>query len=237
MTTTPPGAAGEPSAEGVVARGAPAWHRRPGSRLVLGVTVLAALAVAAVLLPVPTPEDLRGWAAEVGPAFPLVFLALHALVTITPVPRTVFTVSAGLLFGPVTGVAVAVVATVLSAVAALLLVRVVGREAVARRLRHRTLRSVDERLARRGWLAVLSLRLIPVVPFSLLNYSCGVSAVRVGPFLLGTLVGILPGTIAVVVLGDALTGDTDPLLLAVSVAGACLGLVGLVLDAKVPVRG
>ncbi|GAB2914289.1 TVP38/TMEM64 family protein [Rhodococcus aerolatus] len=232
MTVPPPEA---PAPDGPPRR--PGWRGDPRARLVLGALLLAGLVVAALVLPVPTPEDLRGWAREVGPAFPLVFLALHAVVTITPVPRTVFTVSAGLLFGPVTGVAVTVTATVLSALAALLLVRAVGREAVARRLRHRALRSVDERLARRGWPAVLSLRLIPVVPFSLLNYSCGVSAVRVGPYLAGTVVGILPGTVAVVVLGDALTGSTSPLLVAISVAGACLGLLGLVVDAKVPVRG
>jgi uncharacterized membrane protein YdjX (TVP38/TMEM64 family) len=216
----------EPAARGRVPRG----------RLVLGAVVLAALVAAAVLLPVPTPDELRSWARHVGPAFPLVFLALHAVVTITPVPRTVFTVSAGLLFGPVTGVAVTVTATVLSAMAALLLVRTIGRDAVAARLRHRALRTVDHRLARRGWPAVLSLRLIPVVPFSLLNYCCGVSAVRVLPYLAGTLLGILPGTVAVVVLGDALTGGTSPVLLAVSVAGACLGVLGLVVDSRVPVR-
>lgn len=229
-TPTPAGAPG-PTRARVRRRAVP----RP--RTVGLLVVLAALVAAALLLPVPTPDELRSWALAVGPAFPLVFLVVHALVTITPVPRTVFTVSAGLLFGPVTGVAVATSATVVSALAALLLVRVLGREAVAARLRHRALRTVDARLARRGWLAVLSLRLIPVVPFSLLNYSCGVSAVRVGPFLAGTAVGILPGTVAVVVLGDALTGGTSPVLLAVSVAGACLGLLGLVLDAKVPVRG
>lgn len=215
----------------------PRGRLSPRTRVLVLLAVVAALAAVAVLAPVPTPAELRGWADAVGPTFPLVFLALHAVVTVTPVPRTVFTVSAGLLFGPVTGVAVTVAATVLSALLALLLVRALGRDVVARRLQHRALRSVDERLARRGWLAVLSLRLIPVVPFSLLNYCCGVSAVRVAPFLAGTVVGILPGTVAVVVLGDALTGTTSPALLAVSVAAACVGLVGLVVDARVPVRG
>jgi len=98
------------------------------------------------------------------------------------------------------------------------------------------LQAMDTRLAQRGWLAVASLRLIPVAPFSVLNYCCGVSAVRLRPYLLATIVGIAPGTVAVVLLGDAITGRTSPVLLAVSAAGACLGLVGLVVDARTGVK-
>ena len=82
-------------------------------------------------------------------------------------------------------------------------------------------------LRSRGWPAVLSLRLIPVVPFSVLNYAAGASAVRVLPYLLATLVGLLPGTAAVVILGDALTGNINPLLVLVSVCTAALGIAGL----------
>ena len=44
------------------------------------------------------------------------------------------------------------------------------------------------------------------------------------PYTLATLAGMLPGTAAVVILGDALTGDVSPLLLLVSL---CTGLLGL----------
>ena len=70
------------------------------------------------------------------------------------------------------------------------------------------------------------------MPFSVLNYCCGVSAVRLRPYVLATIVGIAPGTVAVVLLGDAITGRTSP----VSAAGACLGLVGLVVDARTGVK-
>ena len=72
----------------------------------------------------------------------------------------------------------------------------------------------------------MSLRLIPVVPFAPLNYAVGASAVRVLPYTLATVAGLLPGTAAVVILGDALTGDVSPLLFLVSL---CTGLVGLAL--------
>ena len=72
----------------------------------------------------------------------------------------------------------------------------------------------------------MSLRLIPAVPFAPLNYAVGASAVRVVPYTLATITGVLPGTAAVVILGDALTGHVSPLLFLVS---ACTGLLGIAL--------
>ena len=86
--------------------------------------------------------------------------------------------------------------------------------------------------ATRGWIAVMSLRLIPVVPFSVINYAVGASAVRLLPYTLATLVGVLPGTAAVVILGDALTGDVSPLLLMVSLCTGFLGLGLLVYEIR-----
>lgn len=194
------------------------------------VVLLAGLAIAAALAPHPSVGQIREWAHSVGPAFPLVFFAAHAIVTIAPVPRTLFTLTAGLLFGPVTGLAVTVGASTLSAVLALLLVRAVGREWFATRMTHPAVRTIDDSLARRGWLAVGSLRLIAPVPFSVVNYCCGVSSIKVAPFALATAVGVVPGTVGIVVLGDALGGNANPLMLALSGLCIALGVIGLVVD-------
>ncbi|TSD95405.1 TVP38/TMEM64 family protein [Skermania sp. ID1734] len=193
---------------------------------------VVALFVAAVFIPLPSVEQVRSWAQSVGPAFPLLFFVAHALITVAPFPRTAFTFTAGVLFGPLLGITIAVSATTISAVLALWLVRAIGREAVAARLTHPAVQAIDTRLARRGWLAVGSLRLIAAVPFSLINYCCGVSAVRAVPFVLATIVGVIPGTIGVVVLGDALSGGTNPALLALSAICIAVGVAGLAIDAK-----
>ncbi|NEL16022.1 TVP38/TMEM64 family protein, partial [Escherichia coli] len=133
-------------------------------------------------VPHPSVDQLRQWATSWGPAFPAAFFAVHVVATIAPIPRTIFPITAGLLFGAVTGIALAVVATTVSAVLAFALVRYVGRDLVASRMTHPALAAVEKRLARRGWLAVGSLRLIAPVPFSVVNYCAGVSAVRLVPF-------------------------------------------------------
>ncbi len=78
----------------------------------------------------------------------------------------------------------------------------------------------------------MSLRLIPAVPFSAINYAAGASAVRVLPYTVATLAGLLPGTAAVVILGDALAGHPSPLLFLVSLCTATLGVTGLVIEIR-----
>ena len=201
------------------------------TRLLLTAIAAAVLVVIAVLVPIPSALQLRDWATSVGPWFPLAFLTAHVLVTVLPFPRTAFTLAAGLLFGPALGVTIAVTASTISAVVALYLVRAFGWQ-VGNLVSHPTVDALDAQLRARGWRAVLSLRLIPAVPFSVLNYAVGASAVRVVPYLLATVVGLVPGTVAVVVLGDAMTGNISPLLVLVSLCTAAIGITGLIYEAR-----
>lgn len=203
----------------------------PRNRLLIALFLLLAVTVAVAMVPLPTPLQMRAWAQSIGMAAPLLFLLGHALVTVAPIPRTVFTLAAGLLFGPLLGVGLSLVATTLSAVLAFGLVRRLAGEVVRPYLDRWVLRAVDARLRRRGWLAVASLRLIPAVPFSMLNYCSALSSISFRHYLAGTA-GIVPGSVAVVVLGDALTGTTSPALLAVSLAAAAIGVIGLIVEIR-----
>ena len=198
------------------------------AKLIVALAVLAAVVAAAFLLPIPTPAQLRDWAAGHGPATAFLLLAAYSILTVAPVPRTVFNLAAGLLLGNVAGVAVAIVATGISCLLGFAVARVLGRDLVARHLHRKSVRAVNDRLLDGGVLAITSLRLIPVVPFAPLGYCCGILDVRPRPYLLGTVLGSLPGTIAVVVLGDALTGGTPPALLACYLAFALVGALGLI---------
>jgi len=201
----------------------------PPRRFIAILAAIVILIAVAVLVPLPTAVQMRDWATSVGPWFPLAFLAAHIVVTVFPFPRSAFTLAAGLLFGPVLGVPLAVVASTISAVIALLLVRAAGWQ-FSRLVRHPHVDSLDARLRERGWPTIVSMRLIPAVPFSVMNYAAGASAVRVLPYTLASLVGLIPGTVAVVILGDALTGNVSPLLILVSLCTASIGVTGLIYE-------
>jgi uncharacterized membrane protein YdjX (TVP38/TMEM64 family) len=222
------------SSAGAVPSGDVKWWRVATAVAVLVVLVAAAL-VFVHFYGVPKVSDLRRLTAEAGVWAPLLFLGLQTVVCVTPIPRTVFTVAAGALFGSALGLVVTVAATTLAAVLAYFLVRATGRGLVERYVRGSAVRWARKRLDHHGVLAVTSLRLVPAVPFFALNYVCGLSSVRFWPYLIGTVVGIVPGTVAIVVLGDAVTGHPSPATIIVSVVCGLIGLAGIVVAARRPV--
>lgn len=195
--------------------------------------VLAVVVVTLVVLRWDGVAGVRVQVAAAGAWAPLLFVLLQVVVTIAPLPRTVFSVAAGVLFGSLWGLVLTIISTMIAALAAYGLVRWFGAPFIERHAHRPGFAWVRARLDHSGLLAVLSLRLMPMVPFWVLNYAAGVARVGLTPFLLGTVIGVLPGTIAVVVLGDAVTsGEVHPALFAVSVAGAVVGLAGAAVVAR-----
>ena len=86
---------------------------------------------------------------------------------------------------------------------------------------------VEDLLRRQGLVAVVVARVTPVVPFTIVNYGAGVSAVSMRDFLLGTAIGILPGTVGYAALGAS--GGQDATTFVVAGAVAAVLLVGSVL--------
>ncbi|KQB85577.1 TVP38/TMEM64 family protein [Corynebacterium oculi] len=205
-----------------------------GRRLWVAVALACFLAVT-LWAEVPGLSTLRAWSEHTGAWFPVFFWFLYVAITQFPIPRTVLTLASGVLFGPWWGVTLALSATTASAVVSLVLVRGLLGEWMRPRLRHPAVAGLVIRLERRGWLAVGSLRMIAGIPFSLLNYAAALSPVRVLPFAAATAVGSAPGTLAVVFLGDSLTGTPDSSLIAVLALLAVVGLAGLVVDRRLPV--
>lgn len=166
--------------------------------------LLAAAVTVAAVVDLPTAVQLRDLVAAAGPGAPLLFVLLYALVTLAPVPKNVLSAAAGLLFGLFWGIGLVLVAALLGATVAFGLGRLLGREAVERLTRTGTgtVARVDALLARRGLPAVVAVRLVPLVPFTAVNYAAGLTGLRVRDYLLGTAVGIVPGTVAFVTLGS-----------------------------------
>lgn len=207
------------------------WPRR----LLVAGAVVAFVAVT-VLIDVPAISTLRAWAEASGPWFLVLFWIGYVVVTQFPVPRTLLTLASGVLFGPAVGILVALSATTAAAALSLSVVRGLLGEWMAPRLQHPAVAGINARLEQRGWLAVTSLRMIAGVPFSVLNYAAALTSVPLGMFTLATFVGSAPGTVVTVVLGDALTGEVDPLVIALTVVLAVIGFVGLAVDHRLPVK-
>jgi uncharacterized membrane protein YdjX (TVP38/TMEM64 family) len=178
--------------------------------LVLLVVGVAVLSVAAAVADLPTAEELRARAEAAGSLASVVFVAFCALGTAAFFPKPVLATLAGLLFGVLPGVALAVTGFTAGALISFLVARALGRDAVAPRLGRGRLRVLDTVFATRGVSATLVLRLLPLVPFTASNFGAGVTAVPLRSFALGTALGLVPSTLLAAVLGDALRDLGSP---------------------------
>ncbi|MER7461127.1 TVP38/TMEM64 family protein [Micromonospora sp. NPDC126480] len=199
----------------------------PWPRLVFLVVLLAGAATLLATQGTPDVGTLRGRVAATGPWAPLLFTAGYALGTVLLVPGVLLTAAAGALFGVVGGSVVVLVGATLGAVASFLLGRLLGRPAVELLLGGR-LQRLDRFLARRGLVAVIGLRLVPLVPFALLNYGSGVTALRLRDYTVGSAIGMTPGIVAYTAVGGSLTDPTSPQFLSAVAGLAALTLAGAV---------
>lgn len=159
-------------------------------------------------------ETVQGAVRTAGPAAPIAYVGLYALGTVAFVPGAPLTLAGGALFGPLWGTVLAVAGATLGAWGAFVVARRLGRDQVEA-LAGGRLGRVDRWLEQRGFLAVLYLRLVIVVPFNLLNYVAGITGVRRRDYVVATAFGIIPGAFAFAAFGDvalaALDGDTEAL--------------------------
>lgn len=175
-------------------------RRRAVLRLGILVVIVAAAAMAALKFPLPPVEEIRSYFGSTGWWGPAAFTLAYAGLTLAPVPKNVLSMAAGLIFGFAGGIAVVFAAAILGAVAAFWLGRWLGREAVEKYTGARV-EKVDQLLRRRGLAAMIGVRLVPVLPFTAINYAAGLTSIRWWPYFLGTAIGILPGTVSFVTVG------------------------------------
>lgn len=200
--------------------------------------LLIALTLAGVTLftwlGVPDLSQMRAAAARLGAWFPVAFTLGYVIFTQFPLPRTIWTVAAGILFGPWQGLVLSLFALTISAVLSLLIVRSLLGKWIRPHLAHPAVYTINAHLERRGWLAIASLRMIAGVPFSLLNYVAALTPISVSHFTVATVVGSIPTTVIGVFFGNALTGAVDPGIIVAFVVFALTGMGGLVLDSRLP---
>jgi len=182
--------------------GGPSALRRVGSAL-LALVLLAAAWRWTPLSEWVTPERLGELATALReqPAGLFVAWLAFALASVVMVPVTALIVAYSLTFGWGLGAALAFSGAVLGAALTYALGRSLWRDTV-RRLAGRRLNRLSERMARRGVLSVAMLRVVPVAPFTVVNLAAGASHIRFGDFLLGTALGMAPGTVALCLLAD-----------------------------------
>lgn len=152
-------------------------------------------------------EELRMYITRAGALAPLLYMATYAVATVLFVPGAAITLLGGALFGLWWGTLYTVVGATIGAVVAFFIARFFGRDFFGSLIAHerfQRVRTYDTALAANGFITMLVLRLVPLFPFNALNYSLGLTSVRSRAYIIGTFLGIIPGTFAYTYFGDSL---------------------------------
>jgi uncharacterized membrane protein YdjX (TVP38/TMEM64 family) len=137
-----------------------------------------------------------------GPWGPAAHVALFALGTVLFVPGALFGLAGGVLFGPVWGTLLNLASATLGATAAFLVARYLAADWVREKAGTRLGRLIAG-VEAEGWRFVALTRLVPLVPFNLLNYALGLTRIPVVSYTLTSLVCMAPGALAYTWLGYA----------------------------------
>jgi uncharacterized membrane protein YdjX (TVP38/TMEM64 family) len=180
---------------------------RPWVRpFLLGLALIAMLVAAKVFGLGARLGEVRTWILGLGAWGPVVFIALYAVAVVAAIPGSVLTIAAGAMFGSVLGVGIVSIASTLGAALAFAVARWFARDSVARWLsRNDEFLKLDRMTSEHGAIMVAITRLVPLFPFTLLNYGFGLTRVPFRTYVLWSWVCMLPGTILYVVGADAVT--------------------------------
>ena len=181
-----------------------------------------------------TAKEIRDHVDNAGPAAPLVFVLVSALLTVLFVPGPILAASSGLLFGVALGTPVAIVSATLGSVLAFSISRWWGHDAVEH-LAGPRLKAIRDWIGERGFRSVFYARLAPGAPYSLVNYASGLAPVRLRDFALATAIGCSPRAFAYTALGGSLDNLDSPeamVALGVLVLMAVVGIFPLVQERR-----
>ena len=139
---------------------------------------------------------------------PVLVLGAFVLGGFMVIPVTLMIFATVLVLGPWQGLIYSMVGAEISAVLTFALGHWLGRDVVSR-VAGSQINSVERALSDRGLLTTVTLRIVPVAPFTVINVIAGVSRIRFRDFAIGSFIGLLPGVFAIAFLADRVVASLE----------------------------
>lgn len=171
--------------------------------------------------------EIRAAVRASGPWAPLICILLYAVFCALFLPTTLVGILVALLYGPWLGLPVCLAGLALGMGIPFLTARYLFHDWIDRRIGHSPLyRRIKDHLHHEGWKFVLFSRLLPINPFALLNYAYGLTRIPFRHYLLASVAGVIPNTLALLwtvhAAGELATGRLDWKIILLLSCGAFL---------------
>lgn len=162
-----------------------------------------------------------------GPAAPLVYVLVSALLGALFVPGPLLAAGSGVLFGPLTGTFVTVFSAMGTAVITSLIGRRAGRDSAKGLLGAERAERLDALIERRGLWAVVGQRFVPGISDAMASYAFGAFGVPVWQMAVGSLIGSSPRAFVYTAMGASIGNMSSPLTVAAIVVWCVTAIVGV----------
>ncbi len=136
---------------------------------------------------------------------PLLFIILYSIGPSLFIPSLPLTIGAGFLWGPFWGVVFSITGATIGATVSFLLSRYIFGDTIKARFGYPRWQWLKEKVEKHGWKAVAFARLLPILPFPVLNYLFGITPLPLKHYIWTTFVFMLPACIAYVVFGSSMS--------------------------------
>lgn len=171
-------------------------------------------------------QQLQIWLETAGVYAPILYVILYTLATWLILPSTPLNLTGGAIFGIWWGTTWTTLAALAAAISAFIFTRTVGRKFVARKLAGRG-NAIDTEIRQGGLFYIFAIRLLPIIPYGIVNFAAGLTSIKFKDYLLGTMLGTLPGVLPFVMMGAGIgelsRGNIFPLICAFALTGILVG--------------
>lgn len=145
----------------------------------------------------PTAEGLRDYVASFGIFGPLVYMTMFSVIP----SGSIIAIAGGMAFGLYWGALYTMIGALIGATVAFYISRLLGRGAIEKLVKGKW-QKFDEGVEKGGFLLILILRLIPIIPFNAISLGAGLTRIKYSDYILSTMIGIIPGVLVFTNLGD-----------------------------------
>lgn len=180
-----------------------------------------------------TAQSIRDWVSGFGVMAPIAYIFVWAILPIFFFPVPVLALAGGLSFGIVDGTIYTLIGAMVNSSLMFLLANILAKDMVSKYLEDKLpdkwwdrFQSAD---GKEGFLIVLICRLIPIMPYNVINYVSGLTKIRFSNYFLATLIGIFPGTVIFLNVGDKILDVKSPEFIMSIVFVVILTVVSVVL--------
>lgn len=184
-----------------------------------------------------TPEILRNYIGGFGYLAPFIYILCFTILPIAFFPVPILALAAGLLFGFLPGTIYTLIGAVLNSAIMFLMAKVLAKDAVTNLLQRKLpenwssfLFNLDEK---KGFGIIFILRLIPAMPYNLINYGAGLTSIKFSSYMLATILGILPGTLVFLNIGNQALNIHNPAFMVSIILLILLTIFSLILGKRI----